>query len=833
MMIKEESISGREPAAHVLALETQDSITRFPAAEWDALLAPTDYFKHGYLAALEDSGLDCHFHYAVLRDGGKLVGLSFGCDMRFKFGLLRPKIWLGGSPVNLGEPFAFAPGHDTPEARHRLQEALFAKARQDRALYFVLRDFVSSGPDASGTSFAPALRLSPLPLHRTALLPLEFSDFEGYLAGLKGSRRKSARRDIRAVEAAGFRLSIERPAAALAPRLLELWLNLYDKYRDPDQIRLTEGYFRAMAERPEAVFLLLWRGDELVAFDLCLRLGKLLSSVFSGVDPEETREQPVHRYMGYAIVRHAIASGCRRIDFGISNEAAKERMGCRLELLYGQARLVPALLHGLGASRLVRALFKAPETGEAHGHGGGEKNGEEEGPPAAPAVLRGWRRVVVVGAGLSGLAAAARLVSQPHYELVVLEQTDTLGGICRTVSFGHGHDGFVAGCNLFSPRFFALLEHAYRLRLPTRRARVLTCYDGQPLDTRALVGELASPRELVALGRLTSGWLHNGQTLSDAVATPSFIRDLVLMPFLLQGRAPWHWPVREGLARLNAIATNRYPIPGLAAIPRALERVITCDPTARLVYQAPVRSIVVHRGRVIGVRTPEAEWPADIVLSTLMPHTMRKLFSGDVLDASVEEARPTGLSAMAVFLMLDAGFTLPEGCYSMSFMEPDTLGQLRELFTGRVPDRLGFELICPDLAEGRPSAKGWRMTLFTTAPAHCTTAQAGQLWSHMAERLEQSFPGFTRAIHWSRLVPPDDYEQAVGCSSQLSPYADAPPRAGKPLPLWADGLYLAYGCAPAGDTLLALRAGLACADEVLADAVRPSRARPRNAYVHA
>ncbi|HYO52462.1 GNAT family N-acetyltransferase [Archangium sp.] len=805
----------------MLALETADSITRFAATEWDALLAPTDYFKHGYLAALEASGLDCHFHYATLHAGGKLVGLGFGCVMRFNFGLWHPKIWLGGSPVNLGEPFAFAPGYDTPAARHRLQEALFAKARQARALYFVLRDFLLSGPDDPGASFAPALRLSPLPLHRTAILPLEFTDFDDYLSSLKGSRRKSARRDIRAVETTGFRLSIERPAPALAPRLLELWLNLYNKYRDPDQIRLTEDYFRALAGRPEAVFLLLWRGDRLVAFDLCLRFGELLSSVFSGLDFEATREQPVHRYMGYAIVRHAIASGYRKIDFGISNEAAKERMGCRLELLYGQARLVPALLHGLRADRLVRALFAAPVTSAARENGRSEKNGEEGRPPEAPTVLRGWRRVVVVGAGLSGLAAAARLASQPHRELVVLEQAAEPGGMCRTVSYGHGREGFIAGCNLFSPRFFALLEHACRIRLPTRRARLLTYYDGQPLDTRTLVGHLASSQELVALGRLTSGWLHNAQALSERVTRPSLTGDLALLPFLLQGQAPWHWPVREGLVKLRAIASNRYPVPGLAAIPQALERVITRGPSARLVYQAPARSIVVHRGRVIGVRTPEAEWPADIVLSSLMPHTTRKLLGGDVLDTSAEGERPAGLSAMAVFLMLDAGFTLPEGCYSLGFVEPDILGQLRELFAGRVPDRPGFELICPDLAEGRPSTNGWRMTLFTTCPAHCTTAQAERLWSRMAERLEQSFPGFMRAIHWSQLVPPDEYEQAVGCSSRLSPYADAPPRTGKALPPWADGLFLAYGRAAAGDTLLAVRAGLACANQVLASVGLP------------
>ena len=815
MVPEQESTTPWEAPGPVMVLEVTDSVTRLDATEWDALLSPTDYFRHGYLAALEASGLDCQFHYATLRAGDRLVGASFGCLTRFELKRWRPRVWLGGSPVNLGEPFAFAPGYDTPAARHRLQRALFAKARQAGALYFILRDFSSPGEvEGPGAAVEPSLRLIPIPLHRTALLPLEFKDFEGYLSSLKGSRRKSVRRDIKAVQAAGLRLSLERPAPELAPRLLELWLNLYHKYRDPDQIRLTEGYFRALAERPEAHFLMLWQGDRLVAFDLCLRFGELLCSVFSGLAPEVSRELPVHRYMGLEIVRHAISSGCRKIDFGISNEAAKERIGCHLELLYGYGRPVSEPLRRLGLGRLVRTLIAAPKEASAP-EGRALKARGGAGPAAAPAVLQGWRRVVVLGAGLSGLAAAARLVSEPRLELVVLEQTEAPGGMCRTVSFERDCEGFIAGCNLFSPRLFALLEHAYRIRLPTRRARLLTCYDGRPLDPRTLASHLLSSQGLAALGRLTGGWLRDERALSESIAGSSALNDLALLPLLLQGQAPWHWSVRSGLANLRAITSDRYPVPGLPAIPRALERVIIRNPTARIIYQAPAQSLMVQQGRVVGARTPEADWQADIVISSLPVPTTRALLGSNVTDTGVDRERPAGLSAMAVFLLLDPGFSLLKGFHSLSFVEPDVLGQLRELFAGQVPARPCFELVCPDMAEGRPLPGGWRVTLFATFPAQGSAVEAEQLWARMSERLEQQLPGFARAVRWCKVVPPGEYEEVVGCSSQLSPYADAPPRAGDCLP-WFEGLHLTYSCADAGDTLLAVRAGTACAERVLA-----------------
>jgi phytoene dehydrogenase-like protein len=800
-----------------LTVEVADTVTVFASSEWDALLVPTDYFRHGYLSALEASGLDCQFHYAVLRAGRAIIGLGFGYLVRFDLGRWRPKVWLAGSPVNLGYPFAFAAGFDTPEVQYRLQAALFERARLVGALYFLLRDLPASDPGKPSAVAAP-LRLLSIPLHCTAILPLPVSNFEAYLAGLKGSRRKSVRRDIRAVEEAGLHLSIERPSQGLVLRLLELWLPLYRKYHDPDQIRLTEGYFHAMTMRPEAVFLLLWQGETLVAFDLCLWLGSRLSSIFSGIDSARTGDLPVHRYMGYAIVRHAIATGCTAVDFGISNEEEKARMGCRLEMLYGYGRPVSAVLHGLGIGRLARALFAA-EPSRFESSTPILDDTRSQMPLAAPAISQGRQRAIVIGAGLSGLAAAAKLAADPRVEVIVLERETEIGGLCRTVTLDDGRKGFVGGCNLFSPRFFSLLNRACSIKLPTRRARILTYYDGMPLDTLMLAGRLATPTSVAVLGSLVgAGLCGSRRSMADVAARAggreSLVADLALLPFLLQGQDPQRWLVGAGLAKLLRVDAYLYPVPGLASVPQSLRRFIERHPAARIELKTVALAIAAREGKVVGVHTQRGELPAEIVISSLPPETTRLLFASGNSDVA---QRPEGLLAMAVFLLLDATFHLPPGYYSFTFIAPDVHGQLRDLFAGRMPEQLSFDLVCPDLAEGRPSAEGWRVTIFATCPAGKGNAAVAQIfWQHMCERLERIFPGFTAAIRWCKVVPPDDYLCVAGCVSRLSPYADAPPQMEEPS--WAmEGLHLTHGPAglQAGDTLAALQSGLICASRVL------------------
>jgi hypothetical protein len=133
-----------------------------------------------------------------------------------------------------------------------------------------------------------------------------------------------------------------------------LWWNLYDKYRDRDQVHLPIGYFQAVTALPESIALFAFHGRRLVGFDLLLERDEVLESTYSGIDGHHVGGQPVHRYMGHQIVRLAIETGFREVDFGTSNEVAKAKMGCRIR--QGWAYVLP-LSRVFGALRIDRLLF--------------------------------------------------------------------------------------------------------------------------------------------------------------------------------------------------------------------------------------------------------------------------------------------------------------------------------------------------------------------------------------------------------------------------------------------------------------------------------------------
>lgn len=111
----------------------------------------------------------------------------------------------------------------------------------------------------------------------------------------------------------------------------QLWLQLYEKHRSADQIKITPQFFIEVSKLPNCVLLTQKKDDRIEAFDLCFALGDTLESTYCGVNFKDTGRLPIHRVMGYHIVRYALASGFRHVNFGISNDASKVAMGCRLE----------------------------------------------------------------------------------------------------------------------------------------------------------------------------------------------------------------------------------------------------------------------------------------------------------------------------------------------------------------------------------------------------------------------------------------------------------------------------------------------------------------------
>ena len=285
-------------------------------------------------------------------------------------------------------------------------------------------------------------------------------------------------------------------------------------------------------------------------------------------------------------------------------------------------------------------------------------------------------RVVVVGAGLAGLAAAAQLVGDGH-QVIIAERADEPGG--RSGTLADAGFTFDAGPTVFTmphllERAFARLgqkmdDHVHLKRLdPAYRAQYA---DGSQILVRAdRDDQLAELRRSVSDRDAEAfvGFADWVQKLYD-VEMPHFIErnfdsvlDLVTRPiaaaklvalggFGRLGRAVGRRFSDERLSRLfsfqamyaglapsdalaiyavitymDSIAGVYFPEGGMHAVPRALAGALT-DAGAELAYSSPVTEILRDgRGRVAGVRAGGELIAADaVVVTTDLPTAYTEL----------------------------------------------------------------------------------------------------------------------------------------------------------------------------------------------------------------
>ncbi|RTW74047.1 GNAT family N-acetyltransferase [Pseudomonas aeruginosa] len=327
-----------------------ESVDQVGRKSWDALCASRQYCRYDYMQALESSGLDCRFLYAVALDDSAVIAVALATLWRIPLlGGLGVRVLTTGSPVNTGSPLIVAAGIDPEQVAEPLLRAMEAKAAELGVHLFVGRDLPTA-------DFANLPRLERL--YACAYLELVWSDFERYLVSRRKS--KSIRRDMRAIEKAGYVLEVRkgrRLSEDEAERLQQLWLQLYHKHRSPDQILITKAFFQRMSELDHAIWLLLLKDGHIQAFDLCFALGDTLESTYCGVDLVSSGRLAVHRVMGYEIVRYAIQEGFRTVNFGISNEQSKVEGGCRLRVQYAWVEAYPKWLGGILRPIALKAIL--------------------------------------------------------------------------------------------------------------------------------------------------------------------------------------------------------------------------------------------------------------------------------------------------------------------------------------------------------------------------------------------------------------------------------------------------------------------------------------------
>lgn len=181
---------------------------------------------------------------------------------------------------------------------------------------------------------------APLAFSAQTLLTGEWSDFDGYVATLKKSRRNKVRRERREYDASGIRTSIWHGTDKLDERTAKLQLAVRDKYGVGGSIEsITRDYENLSLTVEDHVLVFLAEIDhEPVGMCLALLDGDRLHLRLVGFDYDKADDFLYFNILFYEPIRWGIAHGITSYMFGTGSYSAKLARGCRPKPLYAVNR---------------------------------------------------------------------------------------------------------------------------------------------------------------------------------------------------------------------------------------------------------------------------------------------------------------------------------------------------------------------------------------------------------------------------------------------------------------------------------------------------------------
>jgi hypothetical protein len=327
--------------------------SQIPNAVWDACFQPPAEGSWWY-DALDQSGIEDQFtfFYGLIEHLGRPVGIAPGFVMDVPveqvapqeiLRLLRPvgkivpsilsqRTVFVGSPI-LDEGRVGLISHvDRRTALLALQVALEKKADQLRAPLVVWKDFPeSSSPDLDWLWHERRLfRVISLP---DTIVEFPSQRREDYFAAMKGSRRRNLKKRLKlSKERVELDMEIvQRPDSKTLDNIFELFWQTFEKSATKFE-RLGRKFFEVVAEKRATHFIVLREKatGEMVAFMLCLDLGKRLVNKYIGMDYSRPKEWMLLFRLWEAVVDLALSRGFSAIVSGRSSYEAKIQIGHKL-----------------------------------------------------------------------------------------------------------------------------------------------------------------------------------------------------------------------------------------------------------------------------------------------------------------------------------------------------------------------------------------------------------------------------------------------------------------------------------------------------------------------
>lgn len=352
---------------------------------WDALTHEASFFMSRSYRRLLEAHLPAGMQprYAlVYRDGAPLVALAAqvlevqgdqvanlpeSTLRRRALQQVKLRLLVCGSLVSSGfHGLAFAAGEDVARCWHAVADALYRIRRADRLHgqidYVMIKDLDDARHAQAGAlrdfSYRP---MSTEPEMAMAIRP-HWKDFAGYLADLTSSYRSKAKKIVKQVEEAGYRVERNADASAHDAALHALYTQV--EQRAATRLSaLPPGYFGALATLAgrERLRCTLIRDDaRIVGFMTTIRDGTRALGYYVGLDYEVNAKVPLYLRLLQCLVEDAIELGCAELSFGRTAAEPKASLGASAHASHVWLR------HRLPAvNAVVREIFSRVEPAPA------------------------------------------------------------------------------------------------------------------------------------------------------------------------------------------------------------------------------------------------------------------------------------------------------------------------------------------------------------------------------------------------------------------------------------------------------------------------------------
>jgi len=391
-------------------------------------------------------------------------------------------------------------------------------------------------------------------------------------------------------------------------------------------------------------------------------------------------------------------------------------------------------------------------------------------------------KVVVIGAGVGGLSAAAYLAKAGIRPLVI-EQTPFPGGRCYSrVINGAEYD---IGALYIGDRAPQILRSVFGIDCAFRSYRmgikIGDCFVSVPFDQRTLRELHRCQIPWIDLLRLSmkvprlfqrsyfDRYQSVGEVL-DSLTRNEVIRKVGYVLFGALGVSPYRLPSHYLRMDRHAVGTRVGNPVHLFGGNKRVADLLTAFILAhggRLAFQEKVERIIFEGTRACGVVTDRGEYVADFVISnadirtTVLRLSRPGPWSNSYLGEIKSLKRP--LALVCVFLTFESSQDFPNGFGVFFVPGASPVEEFQALEAGQFPKQSTFCLQVPTNLE-RKTAQYHRATLQFYYPRGAVAPEVleQQVYKVMTEGLERLFPGLSSRVASYTVYDPARYEQEFG-----------------------------------------------------------------------